>query len=145
MWLRRQAINCSFIVLVLLGACSDEPKPPLVASEIVITASMPGGHMSAGYISLRNNTNVEIRISKVTSPAFEKIEIHESILEDGIAKMRRIDALSIPANSSVTLENGGKHLMLMRPTAAADTVSLSFYSDGAVILSVVAPITARNY
>jgi copper(I)-binding protein len=139
-----QTIIGSLIALVLLAACSGEPKAPLVASDIVVTASMPGGSMSAGYVSLRNNTDIEIRISKITSPTFEKIEIHESTLEDGIAKMRRIEALSIPPNSSVTLENGGKHLMLMRPTTSTDTVSLSFYSDDTIILSVNAPITPRN-
>lgn len=144
MWSRRQAIICAFIVFVMLGACGDEAKPPLVASDIVIIESIPGGRMSAGYFSLRNNTNVAIRISKITSPEFETVEIHESTLENGIAKMRRIEELSIPANSSVTLENGGKHLMLMRPTAAIETVALSFYSDGAVILSVTAPVTSRN-
>ena len=140
----RQTLVGCLMVNLLLVACSSEPKAPLVASDIVVTASMPGGSMSAGYISLRNNTDIEIRISKITSPAFEKIEIHESTLEDGIAKMRRIEALSIPPNSSVTLENGGKHLMLMRPTTSADTVSLSFYSDDTIILSVNAPITPRN-
>ncbi len=100
--------------------------------------------MSAGYVTLSNNTDIEIRINKITSPAFEKIEIHESTLEDGIAKMRRIEALSIPPNSSVELVNGGKHLMLMRPTASADSVSLNFYSDDTIILSVIAPMTPRN-
>ena len=140
----RQTLVGCLIAILLLVACSGEPKAPLVASGIVVTTSMPGGSMSAGYISLRNNTDIEIRISKITSPAFEKIEIHESTLEDGIAKMRRIEALSIPPNSSVTLENGGKHLMLMRPTTSTDTVSLSFYSDDTIILSVNAPITPRN-
>jgi copper(I)-binding protein len=140
---RRQSIVCCLFVLVLLGACSGEPKAPLVASDIVVTASMPGGHMSAGYISLRNNTDIEIRIDRITSPSFEEIEMHESTLVDGIAKMRQLETLSIPPNSSVTLVNGGKHLMLMRPTALADTVSLRFYSDDELILSVNAPVTQR--
>jgi hypothetical protein len=140
----RQTTVSGLLVLVLLVACSGEPEAPLVASDIVVTAAMPGASMSAGYISLRNNTDIEIRINKITSPAFEKIEIHESTLEDGIAKMRRIEALSIPPNSSVILGNGGKHLMLMHPTASADTVSLSFYSDDTIILSVNAPMTPRN-
>jgi len=136
-------VSC-LIVLGLLSACGEVPKAPLVASDIVITTPMPGGGMSAGYVSLRNNTDIEIRIDRITSPAYEKIEIHQSTLEDGIAKMRRIKALSIPANSSVILKNGGKHLMLMRPTSAAESVSLSFYSNDEVVLSLIAPLTPRN-
>ena len=140
---RRTIVSCLFIMGLLI-ACSGETKAPLVATDIVVTAPMPGGRMSAGYVSLRNNTDIEIRINKITSPAFEKIEIHESMLEDGIAKMHRLEALSIPANSSVILANGGKHLMLLRPTASADSVSLNFYSDDTIILSVIAPMTPRN-
>ena len=141
----RPSLVICLSVLVLLVACSSETQAPLVASNIVVTTPMPGARMSAGYVTLRNNTDIEIRINKITSPEFEEIEIHESSLEDGIAKMRRIEALSIPPNSSVTLVNGGKHLMLMRPTGLADTVSLSFYSGETIILSVNAPMTPRTH
>lgn len=100
--------------------------------------------MSAGYLSLANNTDEIISISHVTSPEFGSVEIHESLLEDGVAKMRRIEELTIPANSSVSLQRGGKHLMLMRPSGALDTVSLSFYSGDTLLLSVEAAITQGN-
>ena len=126
---------------VLLSACGGEVGAPLVAADVVINAPLPGRHMSAGYISFTNNTDVEINISRVVSPQFAAVEIHESVLEDGIAKMRRIDVLTIAAQSSVTLEPGGKHLMLMRPDNALDSVSLNFYSGDTLLLSVNAPIT----
>lgn len=100
--------------------------------------------MSAGYLSFTNNSKDVISISHVVSPEFEDVEIHESLLEDGVAKMRRIEELSIPARSSVSLQPGGKHLMLMRPTGALDTVSLSFYSGDTLLLSVEVPLTQRN-
>ncbi len=121
---------------LLLGACSTEVAPPLVASEIVIYEPVQGGHISAGYVSLRNNTDAPISISKIVSPEFESVEIHESLLENGIAKMRRIDELTIPAHSSLTLERGGKHLMLMRPDDNLESVSLRFYSGDTMLLNV---------
>lgn len=126
---------------LFLAACDGEARPPLVATDIVITQPMPGGHMSAGYISFTNNTNAAISITHVVSPDFEAVEMHESLLEDGVAKMRRIEELTIPANSSVSLERGGKHLMLMRPTGALETVSLGFYSGDTLLLDVNVPIS----
>jgi len=129
------------LVCLFLVACGGEVMPPLVATDIVITQPMPGRQMSAGYISLTNNTNAAISITQVVSPDFEAVEMHESLLEDGIAKMRRIEKLTIPANSSISLERGGKHLMLMRPTGALQTVSLNFYSGDTLLLNINVPVS----
>lgn len=134
----------ALIVCLFLSACGGEAEAPLVASDIVITEPMPGRHMSAGYISFTNNTSDAINITHVVSPEFEAVELHESLVEDGIAKMRRIEELTIPANSSVSLQRGGKHLMLMRPTGALDMVSLSFYSGDTLLLNVKAPVSRRS-
>jgi len=136
--------SVALIACLFLAACGGEVKAPLVASDIVITEPMPGQHMSAGYISLTNNTSAAINITHVVSPEFAAVELHESLLEDGIAKMRRIEELVIPANSSVSLQRGGKHLMLMRPTGALETVSLSFYSGETLLLNLTAPVTRRS-
>jgi len=134
----------ALIVCLFLSACGGEAKAPLVASDILITEPLPGRHMSAGYISFTNNTSDAINITHVMSPEFGAVELHESLVEDGIAKMRRIEELTIPPNSSVSLQPGGKHLMLLRPTGALDTVSLSFYSGDSLLLNVKAPVSRRN-
>lgn len=136
--------SVALLICLFLAACGGEAKAPLVASDIVITEPMPGRHMSAGYISFTNNTSDAINITRVVSTEFDAVEMHESLVEDGVAKMRPIEELVIPANSSVSLQRGGKHLMLMRPTAALDTVSLSFYSGDTLLLNVNAPVSRRN-
>lgn len=100
--------------------------------------------MSAGYFALTNNTDDMITISSVVSAEFESVEIHESLLENGVAKMRRIPELSIPARSTVTFERGGKHLMLQRPVGNAAQVSLKFLSGDTILLGIQAPISSRN-
>ena len=142
------SIKSSMLVVLLacisLGACSDNTKTPLVATDIEIIEPMPGKKMSAGYLTLINNTDTAITISSVASPEFELVEIHESLLEDGVAKMRRIPELLIPADSALSLERGGKHLMLMRPTGTAKQVNLNFYSGDTILLGIHAPFTSRN-
>ena len=122
-------------VALLLAACS-QPQPPLVASDVEVTRPMPGMKMSAGFFVLTNNTDEPIRITSVTSPQFAAVEIHETTIEDGIARMRELDALVVPPNGSVTLERGGKHLMLMRPGELSDRVSLQLMSDDAPLLTI---------
>ena len=49
-----------------LSACGSEPAPPLVASNIEISAPMPGRSMSAAYLDLTNNSGETITIDEET-------------------------------------------------------------------------------
>ena len=124
------------VAALLLTACGA-PQPPLVASDVEITQPMPGRHMSAGFLVLTNNTDADVRITHATSPQFGAVEIHETTIEDGIARMRELDELVVPAGGSVTLERGGKHLMLMQAGDLGESVSLQFFSDDAPVLDIV--------
>ena len=124
-----------FLLAVLLAACGA-PEPPLVVSELEITKPMPGMRMSAGFLVVTNNTDEETRITHVTSSQFEAVEIHETTVTDGISRMRKLDALVVPGRTSVVLERGGKHLMLMRPQDLQDSVTLQFFSGDLPVLSV---------
>lgn len=125
----------TLLVALLLGAC-EAPQPPLVVSGVEVTRPMPGRHMSAGYLVLTNNTGEDIRITGVTSPQFASVEIHETTIEGGISRMREIEELIVPASGSVTLERGGKHLMLMRARNVQDSVTLHFMSGDVPALTV---------
>ena len=64
--------------------------------------------------------------------------MHETIVEDGVSRMRELAALEIEHDESVVFESGGKHLMLMRPIGDTETVTLNFYSDDVLVVSVSA-------
>ena len=123
------------LIAALLAACSA-PEAPLVATDVEVTRPMPGRHMSAGFLVLSNNTDAEIRITSVTSPQFGSVEIHETTVVDGVSRMRKLEALVVPARGSVTLERGGKHLMLMRAGDLGDTVTLQLHGDGEPVLTI---------
>ena len=131
------------IALVLvLAACTEKSGPPVVASNIIVTAPAPGMPMAAAYLDITNQSGTAIRITSVTSPDYELVEMHETTIEDGVARMRAIPALEIEDGDTVTFERGGKHLMLMRPLESPDTVTLNFYSEDLLLLSVNTPFTA---
>lgn len=127
------------VAVVLVSACSAEPQPPLVATDVVVTRPAPGMQMSAAYMSLTNHTEKTIRISRIASAQYESVQLHESIVEDGIARMRAIPVLEISSGDTITLARGGKHLMLMRPTGTAESVSLQFLDGENLVLAVDAP------
>jgi copper(I)-binding protein len=128
------------IVALLIAACAETDKAPLVATDIVITQPMLAKSMRAAYLSLTNNTDENIRITQVTSDVFSSVQLHETTVTDGVARMRKLPQLDIPAGGTVRLERGGKHLMLMRAVGAADTTTLQFFDGDSLLLEVSAPL-----
>lgn len=133
-----------FLTLVLATACSSNIEPPLVARDVVVTRAIPGMTMSAAYLTLTNNSDVPIRIDRVSSPQYDSVQLHETTIEEGVARMRALAEVEIPAGATVTFRRGGKHLMLMRPTGSVDTVSLSFHSGDDLVLTVAATPESVN-
>jgi len=128
------------ILAALFAACSED-RAPLVASDVIITRPLPGMQMTGGYLTLTNNTSQRIKITHVTSPQFASVEMHESVVEDGVARMYELGDLTILAGDSVHFERGGKHLMLMNPIDDNESVTLDFHSNTAVILTVNVALT----
>jgi copper(I)-binding protein len=123
------------LVFACLTACSVE-QAPLLAEDVVVTRPLPGVRMGAGYLTLRNTTSQKIVISRVSSPDFESVKMHESVLEDGISRMYELQEVVILSGRSVTFEPGGKHLMMRHPVDTPARVTLQFYAGKAMILSL---------
>ena len=69
----------------------------------------------AGYMSIENTGDHKRYIISFQSDAFEKIEIHQTIEEDGLMRMQQLDYLLISAGKKLELQPGGIHLMLINP------------------------------
>lgn len=84
---------------------------------------------TAGYFRLDYNFDRKDRIISVTSPAFKRVEMHDSVKEGGMITMVKLEDLEIPANSSISFAPGGKHLMLfdpIKPLKDGDQVKVVF-------------------
>ncbi len=122
--------------LATATGCNGPDGPPVAAANLVVTAPGPGMPMAAGYLEISNRSGTAIRINRISSPEYGSVEMHETVVEDGIARMREIPELRIADGDTVVFERGGKHLMLMQPVGTPETVTLNFYSDEVLLLSV---------
>ena len=128
-------LTLAVLSALLMMACS-QVQAPLTASDVVVTRSVPGMLMSAGYFELTNNSRQAISISHVTSPQFASVQMHETIIKDEVARMVPLEILNLPPGETVSFEPGGKHLMLMRPADDIDSVTLEFFAGESLLLSV---------
>jgi len=108
----RQVFFAIFTLAAVL-ACQVQDSDELTASDLWLRPMPPGQSMTAAYGTIYNPGPGVVRITGFSSPAFERVELHETRMEQGIARMRRIHSLELQARDSVILEPGGKHLMMI--------------------------------
>lgn len=111
----RTAPLLALLLPLWLAACSKpEPLPPDISAARLMLAP-PGASIAAGYFELRNPGQGALELLRVSSPAFESVEMHETVEVDGLSRMRAVESVNVPAGGTVSFEPGGKHLMLMGP------------------------------
>jgi periplasmic copper chaperone A len=89
-----------------------------------VRPSNPGQEIGAAYMTLTSKRDVSL--ISVEADATQSIEIHNMSMENGVMKMRRLDALPLQAGKTYKLAPGGFHLMLFdlkKPLAVGDQVN----------------------
>jgi periplasmic copper chaperone A len=153
---------------LLLAACGGTPEPDgpdLTLSDVWARAtasspdaasehaqhgadhgSGPTGTRTAVYLTIRNDGAEADRLLRGESPVAAAVEIHRTAIEDGIARMRPIDAVTIPARGTAQMRPGADHLMLLGLTQRleiGDRVPLLLVFERAGELAVDAEVRAR--
>jgi len=64
---------------------------------------------------VKNANKHTLTLTKVNSPEFETVEMHESIERNGIMRMRQHTQIPIAAHDQLAFTPNGYHLMLMDP------------------------------
>lgn len=75
----------------------------------------PTQEVLAAYMRIHNDAFDPRRITAVSSPDFRSVEMHRTVMQDGLARMVPQPDIVIPARGEVVLEPGGYHLMLIGP------------------------------
>jgi len=115
-----------YVILALVGALTlagptDAHGTRQGTIEIIhphVNEPFRGAKSAAGYMAISNEGAQADRLIGVETEAARKPGLHATEHGgDGVARMRPIAAIEIPAGETVVLEPGGMHLMLMGLTA----------------------------
>ena len=105
---------------------------PLAVKDPWIRAAPPVVKVLAAYMTIENHSEKTISVIGAESPLFERIEIHNTIIEEGLARMLRQDRIDLAPHGSIAFSPGGYHFMLLgrkQPIAVGDRVEMILILD----------------
>jgi periplasmic copper chaperone A len=108
-----------------------------------IREAPPHAAVLAGYLTIDNPSAKMVKLVHATSPAFGKIEMHRSVMKNGMMHMIKQASIRVPAKGKVKLAPDGYHLMLMKPKRelkAGDKVSMTLKFSNGVKTTINVPV-----
>ena len=113
-----------------------------------VRASAPGQKNGAGYVQIQNKSNQTDRLISATTENIGRVELHTIINENGVAKMRQVQGIEVPAGSGATLAPGGFHIMFMgltEPFKAGEVVPVTLRFEKAGEIKINFEIKPATY
>jgi len=134
----------TFLLAAVLGMLATaSAAAELDISQSWVREAPPNARVMAGYMNIRNAGPTTVQVIAVSSPSFTRAELHRTVVEEGVARMEPVGQLEIAAGSSVSLEPGGLHLMLIEPQQVlqeGDSVTLVIHRADGMCMTVQAPV-----
>ncbi|WP_427453339.1 copper chaperone PCu(A)C [Litorimonas sp. WD9-15] len=129
----------------ILAACSAaSTEEGIEISDIRFNPPLPGQTTGVGFMSLENKGPAD-RLISASSPLSDNIELHTHLNDNGVMRMRKVDAIDLPAGETVELKPGDYHIMIFDTEMVAGeetTVTLDF--ETAEDVTLVVPVVPRG-
>lgn len=119
---------------------------PLLVSDAWARPTAAGMPMGVAYFVVRNDGATDDAIVAASTSAAARVEIHQTTLDGGMARMRPLREIAVPAKSQVAIAPGGIHLMLVdlvAPLAAGARVPLTLQFRNAGRVEIHLAVEAR--
>lgn len=151
---RLYALAFLILTLAACGSSNATPTPlPLVPTpgQVTVVNARAGivpiaDGNGAIYFSVLNGTDADVQLLYANSNVGQATEFHETVHNHttGVMSMEPApEGWTIPANGVLTLEPGGKHLMvthIAEPLAEGDRISLSLTFDNGQVQVLTVPV-----
>jgi copper(I)-binding protein len=119
----------------------------IVIREAWIQEMPPSQKITAAFMLIENHNAAEISLLSASTDAARVVELHEMLIEEGMMRMRKVDAINVPARGVVKLEPGGYHLMVIdlnRELKAGAEVRVTLRFSNRIEKTINVPVKNRD-
>jgi len=114
------AVLALAVPLLTLTACEENlgkgPQLNVVSGHIVMGATPD--RPAVGYFRVEGGPQ-PVELVAVTADLAQRVEMHESVRENGMMTMKPLERAAVPAKGELVFKQGGKHLMIWNINGAA--------------------------
>jgi copper(I)-binding protein len=146
-WAMRTLSLIAFIALTLVSvtrAVGAADPPGISLEHVWARASAGGATTGAVYFTIVDNGAPD-RLVGVSTPAAASAQLHESINDNGVMKMRAAPSIALETGKPVTFKPGGHHVMLFglkAPLKAGGDFPLTLTFEHAPPMTVTTAVEA---
>lgn len=112
----------------------------LSITETLINPPLAGRDVAAGYF-MGVSAGQDDRLISASADFADATEVHTHLMEDGVMKMREVEAVEFPDGETVTFKRGGYHLMMFGaniPEGARELpITLTFEKAGEQVVPFI--------
>lgn len=139
--LRAAALACLALALAPPTAAEDDRLGDLTIRQPWARASAGPAKAGAAYLAIVNRGTAVDRLVGAETPAARKAALHGHEMDQGVARMRPVEAVEIAPGGTAALAPGGLHVMLMglaAPLKQGDSfpLALTFERAGRIEVEV---------
>jgi len=119
-------MKASLIALIAGSLLSASALAQVSVTDPWIRATVPAQKVTGAF--MRVQSAAPARLVGVQAEVAGRVELHEMAMDGHTMRMRRVEAIALPAGKPVDLANGGYHVMLMdlaRQVKEGETVELT--------------------
>ena len=153
--MRKVAVLTALIALVALsGGQADASlaeggatlRDQLSVRDAWVAEALPGQSMTAAYMIIANEGDVDEELLSVESEVAERVELHKIEQQGEMMRMQKVGSIMVAPGQEVELKPGALHVMLIgltREIKEGDTVEFKLTFESGASLTVSAPVKKR--
>ena len=111
------ALAATALTLTCCGEKLVADKPLNVVSGHIVLGATPD-RPAVGYFRVQGGPR-DVQLVAVTSDLAQRVEMHETVRENGMTAMKPLASADVPAKGELVFKQGGKHLMIWNINGAA--------------------------
>jgi periplasmic copper chaperone A len=137
------------LLLVILASLVGTAKAGEATDLMIVNVELPASLVPTAtsgvlYFTVMNHGAVDDELISVATPRAKSAMLHENRMEGDVMKMEMLMSIDIPPGGTVTLDKGGRHVMLTgldAPLKDGEVVPVELTFENAGVVRIDAVVT----